>query len=79
MLLMADFKAMEWRSPAVPPTVCDFGSAGLGMVEGADAEREGADVLYCTEDVGVECGAGMEGEEAVDGSAVWARAWDAGV
>jgi hypothetical protein len=31
MLLMADFKAIEWRSPAAPPTVCDFGIEGVGV------------------------------------------------
>ena len=33
ILLMADFKAMEWRSPAGPPTVCDFDIDGVGVDE----------------------------------------------
>lgn len=37
MLLMADFNAIEWRSPAAPPTVCDFGIEGVGV----DVEEEG--------------------------------------
>ena len=36
ILLIADLRAMECRSPAAPPTVCDFGIEGvdgLGAVE----------------------------------------------
>ena len=33
MLLMADFKAMEWISPAGPPTVCHFDIEGVGVEE----------------------------------------------
>jgi hypothetical protein len=69
MLLMADLRAIECRSPAVPPTVCDLGSEELGMVGGAGVGSEG-ELLLCSAD---DC----DGEEDVDGSAVWARAWDA--
>lgn len=41
MLLMADFNAIEWRSPAAPPTVCDFGIEGVGV----DVEEEGGGVV----------------------------------
>jgi hypothetical protein len=69
MLLMADLRAIECRSPAVPPTVCDLGSDELGMARGAGVESEG-ELLLCRAGV-------CDGAEGVDGSAVWARAWDA--
>ena len=72
MLLMADLRARECRSPAVPPTVCDFGIEELGMAGTAGAERDVDDVLCCA-DVWVECGA--EEEEEVDGSTTSARWW----
>jgi hypothetical protein len=79
MLLMADFNAIECRSPAVPPTVCDFGREELcGMEDGEGAERAGEDVLFCAAVWLAGCGASCDGEDVVDGSAVSARAWDAG-
>ena len=83
MLLMADFNAMEWRSPAVPATVCDFGGEVLGIVETEEEKRDGEDVLCCA-DAWAACGAGGVGGGGgggagdMDGSAVWARAWDVG-
>ena len=78
MLLMADFNAMEWRSPAVPATVCGLGSEELGIAEIEDEERDGKDVLCCA-DAWAVCGAGGGGAGAdVDGSAALARTWDVG-
>jgi len=80
MLLMADFNAMEWRSPAVPATVCDFGGGALAIVEIEGEKRDGEDVLCCP-DAWAACGAGGGGGGGagdVDRSAVWVRARDVG-
>jgi hypothetical protein len=56
MLLMADFNAIEWRSPAAPPAVCDFGIEGVGVEDdgGGCVVASAVEVLWCWgfEDIG---------------------------
>jgi hypothetical protein len=69
MLLMADLRALECKSPAAPATVCGLGIEGGGGGGGGGGRGGGRECVFCA-CVGC-CGDGAVDEEL--GSPVWSE------